>query len=135
MSRVLTIVAVAMAVVMVSVSCIEGGVIECFNSCTADYKARLKECSQFDWCSELTNDLLTSCMDICITVYGESVKPGNAFDQRKTITGFNIVAAIHHPKHGFVTYARSDVPIESSQLGSAAIRYNELLRLSTEQRQ
>ena len=26
------------------------------------------------------------------------------------IPGFNIIAAIHHPKHGIATYARSDVP-------------------------
>ncbi|KAI0224164.1 hypothetical protein LSAT2_024818 [Lamellibrachia satsuma] len=82
MSRVMTLVAVAMAVVMVSVSCIERGVIECFDTCTADHKARLKECSQFDWCSELANDLLKSCLHICKTDYGESVTPRKDFSYR-----------------------------------------------------
>ena len=31
-------------------------------------------------------------------------------DEQLQIPGFNIITAIHHPKHGIATYARSDVP-------------------------
>ena len=54
-------------------------------------------------------------------------------DKQLHIPGFNIVAANHHQKHGITTYARSDVPARIVAT-SLSIRYNGLLRLSTEQR-
>ena len=52
-------------------------------------------------------------------------------DEQLHIPGFNIIAAIHHPKHGIATYARM-YRMESSQRRSAAIHYNGLPSLSTE---
>ena len=53
-------------------------------------------------------------------------------DEQLQIPGFNIIAAMHHLKHGIVTYARWMDRMESSQYRSAPIHYNGLLRLSTE---
>jgi len=71
---------IIVVVVMVSVTCVTSGLVDCFDSCSKDYKERLAECSQFDWCKDLVMDLHTSCLDICRSAYKEVVPAPTSTD-------------------------------------------------------